>query len=349
MAPYRQLKDRLDNGDVILLDGAVGTQLQDMGVPMHPVGWCAPANLTHPGTVELMHERYIKAGTDVITTNTFSTIRPKMEGFGYGDRVQETNIQAVRSARRARDRTSGDRSVWIAGSMSNHFGHLDIYSGVVGSRSQTGRYTSAEIRAYYVEVADILAEAGVDLFLIENMGADNEARLLAAEAAKNTGLPVWVSVTASMDSSDETVLLRYYRELFWWGSPLLSAENREIDYDLTLADAIKDIAPLDPDVICVMHSGFTDTTAALDVLREEWSGPVGAYPDAGRQDYLDSWQDRTVSNEESVNQFTDETRKWVDMGVQVIGACCGLGVDYIRPLRDALPDRVPVRSAIGRC
>ena len=84
MPDYRDLKKRLENGEVIVLDGAIGTQLQDMGVPMHPVGWCGPANVTHPGTVELMHERYIKAGADVITTNTFSTIRPKMEGPGTG-------------------------------------------------------------------------------------------------------------------------------------------------------------------------------------------------------------------------------------------------------------------------
>ena len=88
MTDYQDLKARLDRGDTIILDGAIGTQLQDMGVPMHPVGWCAPANLTHPGTVAQMHERYIRAGSDVITANTFSTIRPKMEGAGYTARLR---------------------------------------------------------------------------------------------------------------------------------------------------------------------------------------------------------------------------------------------------------------------
>ena len=150
-----------------------------------------------------MHERYVKAGADVITTNTFSTNRPKMEGSGYGDGVQEANIQAMRMAQQAGDRTAGDRPVYIAGAMSNRFGHVDQRSGVVGSRDQTGRYTGPELEAYYAEVADILAEAGVDFFLIENMGADNEARVLATEAAKNTGLPIWVGVTASMDEAHE--------------------------------------------------------------------------------------------------------------------------------------------------
>ena len=108
MGTYAELKGRLNNGEVIILDGAVGTQLQSMGVPMHPVGWCGPANDTHPATVELMHERYIKAGADVITANTFSTIRPKLIGSGYGDKFEEINIRAVRLAQEARERAAGD-------------------------------------------------------------------------------------------------------------------------------------------------------------------------------------------------------------------------------------------------
>ena len=340
MADYRQRKKRIDDKEVVILDGAIGTQLQAMGVPMHPVGWCGPVNLTHPGTVELMHERYIRAGADVITTNTFSTNRPKMEGSGYGDRVQEINIQAVRMAQQARDRVAADRSVYIAGSMSDHFAHLDEHSGVVGSRSTAARFTTGELRAYFEEVADILAEAGVDFFLIEYMGADNEARLLCTEVAKNTGLPVWVGVTAIMDSAGETVLLRYSGELVWRSSPRLAVEIREIDYEVTLAAAIKDIAPLEPDVISVFQSRLADTTAALDVLSKEWSGPLGAYSDAGRRDYIVPWQDRSVPNEESVDTFTQENKMWADMGVQVLGACCGFGVDYIKPLREALPGKV---------
>ena len=221
--------------------------------------------------------------------------------------------------------------------MSNHIGNLDNRSGVVGSRSSTGRYTAAELRAYYAEVADILAEAGVDFFLVENMGPDNEARVLSAEAAKNTGLPIWVGVTASMDPAGETVRLRSRRPI---GPSLQEVEVREIDHNISLADGIKDIATLDPDVINVFHARLTDTTAGLDVVSKEWSGPLGAYPDAGRPDYTLPWQDRGTPNEESEDRFTQEAMNWAAMGVQVVGACCGFGVDYIKPLRDALPERI---------
>ncbi len=337
MAMYQQLKDRLGDGEVVILDGAVGTQLQDMGVPMHPVGWCAPANVTHPGTVELMHERHIRAGAEVITTNTFATMRPRLEGAGYGDRVQEINIQAVRLAQEARDRAANDRPVYIAGSLSGHMITLDPSSGVVNSRSTTGRYTTAELEAYSAEVADILAEAGVDFFLIELVGADNEARLILTEAAKTTGLPVWVGLTASINPSGGNVLAR---DNFLRQPSPLNVEVRQIDHDISLADEIAQIAPLEPDLMAVFHSKFADTNAGLEVMRRGWDGPMGVYPDAGRQDYVNLWQDLNVQNEESVDQFTEEAEKWVDMGIQVIGACCGFGVDYIKPLREALPNRI---------
>ena len=338
MSEYSHLKARLDSGDVVVLDGAVGTQLQDMGVPMHQVAWCAPANYTHPDTVELMHERYIRAGAEIITTNTFSTIRPRLEGAGYGDKVNEINIRAVRLAQQARVRAaSEDRPVYIAGSLAGHTITHDPRSGVVNSGSSTARYTAAEFRAYAAEKADIMAEAGVDLFLIELMGADNEVRVILAEAAKNTGLPVWVAFTSYIDPVTGDVTARYP---FTRRPSPLNIEIREIDYSLSLADAIQQVAPLEPDVVAIFHSRFKDTIAGLEVLSKEWPGPLGVYPDAGRHDYTAAWQDRRSPNEESVGDFTREAQKWVDMGVQVVGACCGFNLDYIKPLPSALPPRI---------
>jgi len=98
MANYEDLKSRIDQGEVIVLDGAIGTELQAMGVPMDPASWCGPGNYTHPATVRQMHERYIKAGADVITTNTFNTLRPALEASGYSELVREVNVRAVDAA-----------------------------------------------------------------------------------------------------------------------------------------------------------------------------------------------------------------------------------------------------------
>ena len=187
-----------------------------------------------------------------------------------------------------------------------------------------------------------MAESGVDFFLMENMWADNESRVIATEAAKATGLPVWVGFTASIAPDGQTVRLslgddRHYST--GMGMPMWTSSWRTIDYDMTLAAGISEVAPLKPDVLGVFHSRIGETTAALQVILDQWSGPIVAYPDAGRTDYLETWQDSSVANKEAAEELTREAAGWVEMGVQVIGTCCGFGVDYIKALRGALPAR----------
>ena len=175
------------------------------------------------------------------------------------------------------------------------------------------------------------------------MWADNESRVIASESAKATGLPVWVAFTASMASDGETVRLDVGDDRGYVGgrgSPLWTSSWRKIDYEMTLAEGIAEIAPLKPDVIGVFHATPADTTPALQVVLDQWSGPVVAYPDAGRTDYLVTWQDSGVANQENAEELNHEAAKWVDMGAQVVGTCCGFGVDYIKALQGALPDRI---------
>ena len=346
MTNYESLKSRMDRGEVIVLDGAIGTELQGMGVPMDPASWCGPGNYTHPATVRQMHERYIRAGADIITTNTFNTLRPALEASGYGELVREINTRAVDAALEARDRAGGDRPVYIAGSISCRIPVRDRRTGTLLGGTGYGYGASLskdELRAYTDEQANILAESGVDFFLMENMWADNESRLIAAEAAKATGLPVWVGFTASMAPDGQTVRLslgddRHYS--IGMGVPMWTSSWRTIDYEMTLAAAISEIAPLKPDVLGVFHARLDETTAALQVMLDKWSGPIVAYPDAGREDYLETWQDSMVANKDSAEELTNEAARWVEMGAQVIGTCCGFGVGYIRALRGALPTRV---------
>ena len=98
---------------------------------------------------------------------------------------------------------------------------------------------------------------------------------------------------------------------------------------------LAEIASLGPDVMGVFHSRLKETNAALDVLVEEWKGPVILYPDAGRLDYLDTWRDSAVANEDSVANVTSEAVGWTEKGAQVIGTCCGFGVEYTKGLREA--------------
>ena len=300
-----------------------------MGVPMHPISWCAPGNYTHSATVRLMHERYIKAGADIITTNSFNAIRPALEASGYPELVREINTRSVDAAIEARNRAAGDKEVYIAGSISCRVPVRDGSTGALSGGTGHGYGASIpanELRAYTDEQADILAESGVDFFLIEQMWADNESRVIASESAKATGLPVWVAFTASTAADGQTIMLDVGADRGYVGG-----KKRP---------GIAEVAPLKPDVIGVFHATASDTTAALKVALDEWSGPVVAYPDAGRRDYLETWADSGVANVVGVEDLTLEAGKWVDMGAQIVGTCCGFGADYIRPLRGALPDRI---------
>ena len=116
------LDDKLAAGDAIVLDGATGTEIARLGGEMNPAAWCAVANRDHPDTVRRVHESYLEAGADVVTTNTFATCRHVLEGAGLGDETEAINRRAVELAREARDRVAPDRPVAIGGLHVQHGG-----------------------------------------------------------------------------------------------------------------------------------------------------------------------------------------------------------------------------------
>jgi S-methylmethionine-dependent homocysteine/selenocysteine methylase len=326
VASYQDLQARIDRGHVIILDGAVGTQLQAMGVPMHGTAWAAAALHTHPYTVRHLHEAYIKAGVDVITTNSYASARHNLEPLGLGDLTAELNIRAVVLAKEARDRAAWDRPVYIAGSVSN-------YGLVTGSEPRPPRpprrtaITAEQAQANLREQAEILAEAGVDLLLVESTGS-LEHRKWVSTACTVPGVPKWVGFKCHVDKDDPVVRVGYTS-------------------DVPLSQALAEVIPLGGSVLNIFHTNVDDTQAALPILMEKWSGPVGVYPEAARPDYTATWRDPTVETAISPGDFLGLARKWVEQGVQIIGGCCGIGIDYIRPLRQGLPAHIPSPRTLG--
>jgi homocysteine S-methyltransferase len=327
MSGFAELEGRIERGDVIILDGAVGTQLQVSGVPMHGTAWAAAALQTHPYTVRHVHEAYIKAGADIITTNSYASARHNLEPLGLGDSTAELNIRAVVLAKEARERAARDRPVYIAGSVSN-------FGLGTGSEPRTAgavrriAITAEQARANLKEQAEILVEAGVDLLLAESTGS-LEHRKWVSEACSVPGMPKWVGFKVHVDPADSVVKVGYTS-------------------DVPLTVALAEVIPLGGSLLNVFHSNVDDTAAALPLVMEQWSGPVGVYPEAARPDYTATWRNPTIENALTPKDFASLARQWVAQGVQVIGGCCGIGVEYIRPLREALPARVPAPRKRGR-
>jgi S-methylmethionine-dependent homocysteine/selenocysteine methylase len=321
MTPFKTLEQRIDRGAVIILDGAIGTQLQEMGVPMNNVAWAAMGLQTHPSTVQLMHELYIEAGVDIITTNTYAAARHNLEPLGLGDLTGELNRRAVLLARQARDHAAGARPVLIAGSISN-FG---MVTGGEGTRPSPHirprlRFTEEQLRTDLTEQAEVLLEAGVDFLLVESTGS-NTHRKWISDACKATGAPYWVGFRVRREPGEIEVRTGY-------ASPD------------KFADVVEDVMSHGGSVLNIFHSSVADTTAAIKIAREKWSGPLGAYPDAERKDYVAPTRDPSVANTISPTEFVSHARQWVEAGVQIIGGCCGYGLPYIRPLRGGLPAQI---------
>jgi homocysteine S-methyltransferase len=295
-----ELMRRLTDGPVVLLDGAMGTELQRRGVPMHPVAWSAAALKTHPDLVRQIHADNMNAGAEIITTNSFGTSRHVLEPAGLGGEVAALNRLAVTLAREARDASASGRPIWIAGSISSFIAEADLKNTP----------SLADARRSYTEQAELLAEAGVDLLLLEMM-RDIEYSQLAVECAVATGLPVWIGFTCK--KNDEAIVLR----------------GR--DLERPLAEAIGPVTGAGGALVAIMHSELDAVEPALDILSNHWSGAMGAYPHSG--DFvMPNWLfDEVVDTD----PFAETAARWAER-VAVLGGCCGISPDHIRALANKL-------------
>jgi len=312
------LQQRLDRGDVLVLDGAMGTELQRRGVPMDGVAWSALAIATHPEVVRAVHEDYLRAGAEILIANSFGASRHVLEPAGLGDRVAELNRCSVELAREACERVAPSRPVWIAGSISSFTAHGD----------DRRRPSPEAERASYREQAEALAEYGVDALALEMLRDVDQARIIV-EAACATGLPVWAGFTCRPGADGTT--------------PMLRARNRDIERPL--ADAMAPVLGAgNCSVLAIMHSGIAESEAALEVALARWPGVLACYPECGEWENPD-W----VFGEIAPEDFADAAAGWVARGVQIVGGCCGIGPDHIRALTQRLSGRRPGRMSDAGC
>jgi methionine synthase I (cobalamin-dependent) len=289
--------DALATGRVVVVDGGMGTELEARGAPMDHEAWCGVVNLDDPGLVQAVHEDYVRAGADVVIANTFPANRQALAAAGYGDRVEEANRAAVAAALRARERAG--RAVAVAGSMSL----WGIHDRLAEPPSE------ASVLEVYGEQAAILADAGVDLIVLEMFDARWRAAL---QAALETGLPVWLGLWVECGADGE----------------LRAPTGRAFEDDLPglIEDGVE--------AVVVMHSPLEAVRAALEVIARHWDGPRGAYPHAGHFE-RPNW----VFAELSPSVLADQAQGWVRDGARIVGGCCGTRPDHIRAISERLASR----------
>ena len=170
------IRERLKK-DILIFDGAMGTMLQNRGLALGELP--EALNIKSPESIIEIHQAYIEAGSQVITTNTFGANELKLKGSGYS--VEEVIQAAVANARKA----IGDRNIYIA---------LDI--GPIGELLEPMGTLGFE-EAYDIFKRQILqgVEAGVDLIVIETMTDLYEIKAAVLAAKENTDLPVFATMS----------------------------------------------------------------------------------------------------------------------------------------------------------
>ncbi len=182
-----------------------------------------------------------------------------------------------------------------------------LVAGGLSYWAWSGNWPAPEdLRAGTEEQASIMAEAGADLLMLEMM-VDIDRMLVTLEAAQASGLPVWIGLSCEPEGPGAMVLQR---------GGLLS-------------EALDVLKGKNVPLVSIMHTEVEYVNACLDIVADRWAGPVGVYAHSARWVGDTCYYDVTISPED----YAAHAQSWLGRGVQVIGGCCGLGVDHIKALR----------------
>jgi methionine synthase / methylenetetrahydrofolate reductase(NADPH) len=180
MKPFLEAVD----SRVLVCDGAMGTMLYAKGVFINKS--FDALNLTQPDLVADVHADYIRAGADIIETNTFGANRIKLGSFGLADKLEAINVEGARIARRA---VAAGGTAYVAGAI-----------GPLGIRIEPwGKTGIDEAREYFREQAQALADGGVDLFILETFRDVNEIGAAIDAVRAVSSLPIVAQMTTEED------------------------------------------------------------------------------------------------------------------------------------------------------
>lgn len=299
------LKELLQTGKTIILDGAMGTELQARGLSVKLPLWSAGPLHDKPDTVRHIHIDYIDTGADIITTNTFRTQKRTFEKAGftqkdmdYAATARQYTIDAVDLAKDAVMIAAEENEVLVAGCIAPL---EDSY------RPELTPDTDTLCTEHYEHMKN-LADAGVDLFITETMTTIREISAVLNQMHKFE-LDKILSITP-----------RNEKELFS-GEPI--------------SEAVSIINKYSPDVLCVncIHPHLVEPV--INYLKTLTEIPLGAYANIGDPNYKQDPNHKEsdpMRKTVSPDEYLKYAQRWKSIGVRVIGGCCGTNPLYILKL-----------------
>ncbi|MDP6935085.1 MAG: homocysteine S-methyltransferase family protein, partial [Myxococcota bacterium] len=257
-------------------------------------------NLSQPELVRDIHGAYLKAGAEVLTTNTFGANELRLSAYGLEDRVEDVNATAARLAREvARDRA------WVAGSIGPCGGQL----------TPVGRVTPGEAFHAFQQQAAVLADSGVDVFVLETFTQVTE---------------LWQAVRAVRSVSDLPVICCMSFPMGTLGKNQVEGPNPEA--------AARTMSQWNVDAIGTNCSnGPRGVLEIIERISPHTHLPLVAMPNAGLPQIVEG---RTLYLA-APEYMAEHARRLAQLGVRGIGGCCGTSPRMIREMRTFLKSVTP--------
>ncbi len=291
------IQDILDKQAIIVLDSAMGTELEARGADISLPLWSARALFEKPDTVRQIHIDNIDAGADIITANTFRTQRRTFEkadynykGLNAADSAIELTNAAVELAKEAVMITHDE--VLVAGSIATL---EDCY------KPELAPDTDTLCTEHYEHVLN-LVNAGADLLLPETMNNIREISAVLNQIHK-TGNEYMIS--------------------------MICRNNKELLSGELIKDAVNIIEKFSPAAIMVncIHPSMAE--GIITTLKSLTERPIGVYANVGGAEHE---KGKRFELDVSPAGYLDYAMKWKRMGAVIIGGCCGTNPEYIRKL-----------------
>ena len=298
---YLKIIEKLKKSELIIHDGAIGTELQKRGVSMDG-SWCGTASL-QDNILKQVHTDYILAGSQIITTNTYASSRIMLKSAGFEKRFKEVNLKAVESALKAREET-GYKDVIVAGSISHRYPIADG-DNISNASIQVSKL---ELQEATEEMALLLSKNGCDVILLEMMYRPERMKIIFDIVTK-INIPIWVCF--SCRKSEKGEILSLTDETIVPFSEMI-AISKEYNFD----------------ALGIMHTSEDILGECINMIKTNFNGPILAYPDTGGW-LSPNWIFDNVIEPE---KFREKAKDWYALGAQIIGGCCGTSPDHIRAL-----------------
>ncbi len=297
---YEPLREKLQKGGTVILDGAIGTEILRRNVT-----WADHQLTSKPEFVRGIHEDYIRAGADVISTNSFQLSRRALHNhfrddahrhhIGAKDLDERANLllaASVRLAVEARERVAAKRPVAVAAAITTL--EWCFRPDLVPASEQA--------RREYRELFGIVKQNGADLVLFETVNSIGEANV-AAEVARALGLPCWVS--------------------------FVPASTGKLFTGETLGDAAEAMRQRGVDAVLVNCAPPDHISTAMKELAPRAKIATGAYAHIGRFNPPE-WM---FTDEYPPARYLKECAGWKQAGARVLGGCCGTTPEHIAALQ----------------